>query len=256
MHTARNTDDQRKLRTWNLGAGTLHLASLILIVILANAYKLPVTTSYPTGAPGTTYTNAITLFSIPIAGVIIAFLGLSAFFHFFISSPPIYPRYLEGLAEKKNVYRWVEYSMSSTLMILVIAQLNSITNISALIAICGANVAMILFGWLQEEFTTPGDGTWLPFIFGCIVGAVPWIIFAIALIGPKAPPASSPPGFVYGIVVSLFLLFNCFAIVQFKQYRAKGKWANYLRGEKAYIVLSFVAKSLLAWQIFAGTLAK
>jgi hypothetical protein len=43
--------------------------------------------------------------------------------------------------------------------------------------------------------------------------------------------------------------------VQYKQYKAQGKWANYLRGERAYIVLSLVAKSLLAWQVFSGTLA-
>jgi hypothetical protein len=55
-------------------------------------------------------------------------------------------------------------------------------------------------------------------------------------------------------VISLFVLFNCFALVQYLQYRARGKWANYLRGEKAYIILSLVAKSLLAWQIFAATL--
>ncbi|MGZ0219440.1 MAG: heliorhodopsin HeR, partial [Acidimicrobiales bacterium] len=63
------------------------------------------------------------------------------------------------------------------------------------------------------------------------------------------------PGFVYGIVISLFLLFNCFAIVQWKQYKAKGKWADYLYGERRYIVLSLVAKSALAWQVFAATLA-
>jgi hypothetical protein len=50
-------------------------------------------------------------------------------------------------------------------------------------------------------------------------------------------------------------LFNCFAIVQWKQYKARGKWANYLHGERTYIILSFVAKSLLAWQVFAGALA-
>jgi hypothetical protein len=53
----------------------------------------------------------------------------------------------------------------------------------------------------------------------------------------------------------LFILFNCFAIVQWKQYKAKGKWANYLHGERIYIVLSLVAKSLLAWQVFSGALA-
>jgi hypothetical protein len=66
--------------------------------------------------------------------------------------------------------------------------------------------------------------------------------------------AQEAPGFVYGIVFSLFLLFNCFAIVQWLQYKEIGKWKDYLAGEKTYITLSFVAKSLLAWQIFAGTL--
>jgi len=43
--------------------------------------------------------------------------------------------------------------------------------------------------------------------------------------------------------------------VQYKQYKAKGKWANYVYGERRYIVLSLVAKSLLAWQVFSGSLA-
>jgi len=54
--------------------------------------------------------------------------------------------------------------------------------------------------------------------------------------------------------VTIFLLFNSFAWVQYKQYKAQGKWSNYLHGERIYIVLSLVAKSLLAWQIFANTL--
>ena len=77
----------------------------------------------------------------------------------------------------------------------------------------------------------------------------------VVLLQEKGPAESTTPGFVYGIVISLFLLFNCFAIVQYKQYKAQGKWANYLRGERTYIILSLVAKSLLAWQVFSGSLA-
>ena len=95
----------------------------------------------------------------------------------------------------------------------------------------------------------------LPFIFGCMAGIVPWIIVVFFLLAPGASSPAEPPAFVYGIVISLFIFFNSFAVVQLLQYRAKGKWANYLHGEKAYIVLSLVAKSLLAWQVFAGTLA-
>ena len=83
---------------------------------------------------------------------------------------------------------------------------------------------------------------------------MPWIVIAFYTIAPGSTSANEIPGFVIGIIISLFLLFNVFAIVQFLQYKPVGKWSNYLKGEKAYIVLSLVAKSALAWQIFAGTL--
>ena len=113
---------------------------------------------------------------------------------------------------------------------------------------------MILFGWLQERYVKPGSGDWMPFLFGCIVGIIPWLIVLISVISPSSPSDATPPAFVFGIIVSIFVLFNTFAYVQFKQYQAKGKWKDYLRGERAYIVLSFVAKATLAIQIFANTL--
>ena len=35
------------------------------------------------------------------------------------------------------------------------------------------------------------------------------------------------------------------------QYKKVGKWKDYLYGEKVYIILSLVAKTLLAWLVFA-----
>jgi hypothetical protein len=63
-----------------------------------------------------------------------------------------------------------------------------------------------------------------------------------------------PPGFVYGIYVSLFLAFDCFAVNQWLLYRARGRWADYLHGEHVHVWLSLTAKSLLAWQVFANVL--
>jgi hypothetical protein len=50
------------------------------------------------------------------------------------------------------------------------------------------------------------------------------------------------------------VFFNIFAVNQVLQYKKVGRWRDYLYGERAYVVLSLVAKSLLAWQVFAGTL--
>jgi Heliorhodopsin len=248
-------DEQiKKLKNWNISAGFLHLASLIAVLALSNDFSLPVTATYMTGPPGSTFADPILLFNLNVSLTIALFLGLSALFHFLVSSKKFFPRYENGLKNNRNIFRWVEYSLSSSIMIFLIAQLNGISDYAALLAIFGVNVSMILFGWLQEKYTKPGDGQWLPFIFGCIAGIIPWIIVCIQLLSPSGPSGSTAPGFVYGIVISLFVLFNCFALVQYKQYKAKGKWANYLRGEKTYIILSFVAKSLLSWQIFAATL--
>ena len=86
-----------------------------------------------------------------------------------------YPRYAAGLALKRNYFRWVEYSISSSVMIVLIAQVTGVADITAIISIFGVNASMILFGWLQEKYESPGNGGWLPFIFGCITGIIPWL---------------------------------------------------------------------------------
>lgn len=248
-------DQFKSLRKLNLIAGGLHLVSLIAILLLSTDVALPVVATYMSDAPGTgNFATPIELFSLNISYTVAAFMALSAFFHFFVSSGPIFPKYVDGLKRHINIYRWIEYSLSSSIMIVIILQLNGVTDYIALIAIFGVNVSMILFGWLQERYSQPGSGDMLPFWFGCIAGAVPWIAIFINMLSPSGPPETTVPGFVIGIVISLFIFFNCFALVQWKQYKAEGKWADYLYGERWYIILSLVAKSLLAWQVFVGAL--
>ena len=83
-------------------------------------------------------------------------------------------------------------------------------------------------------------------------GIIPWIAIVVYVVAPGID--ASPPGFVYGIIVSLFLFFNCFAVNMVLQYKRVGPWRDYLFGEKVYIILSLTAKALLAWQVFANVL--
>ena len=149
--------------------------------------------------------------------------------------------------------RWAVMLLSSSLMVVLIAMLTGISDVAALVAIFGVNASMILFGWIMERYESPGRPDWLSYWFGVITGAVPWVVIGLYLWSPTT--GASPPAFVYGIFISLFIFFNSFAINMVLQYRQTGKWADYLYGERAYIVLSLVAKSLLAWQVLGGTLA-
>ena len=241
-----------RLRSYNLIAAGAHLAQGILILVLANDFALPVTASYMTGPPGGTGTrDVVQLFDLRTAWVVAAFFFCSAIAHFAVAGPG-WTRYTTDLARSRNPYRWVEYSVSSSLMIVVIAQLVGIEDIAALVALVGVNASMIAFGWLQERYESPGGGWW-PFILGCGAGITPWVAIGIYLAGPGS--SAHAPGFVYAIFFSLFVFFNAFAVNQFLQYKRVGKWSDYLFGERTYITLSLVAKSLLAWQIFASTLA-
>lgn len=242
----------RRLRVLNLAAAALHLGQAVVVLALTTDFSLPVHAYYLAGPPGTPPGPATLQLDLPTGLAVAGFLVLSFLAHLVVATV-WFPNYLADLSRQINRARWVEYSLSSTLMIIVIAQLVGISDVAALIGIAGANVSMILFGWLQEKYEHAGGGGWLPFIFGCIAGAVPWLAILYYTLAPGS--SAEPPGFVYAIVVSLFMFFNIFALNQLLQYRARGRWADYLFGERVYIGLSLVAKSLLAWQVFAGTLA-
>ena len=242
----------RRLRGYNLVAAGAHLVQGILILVLANDFALPVTASYMTGPPGGTQPrDVVTLFDLRTAWVVAAFFFCSAVAHLAVAGPG-WGRYTSDLLRSRNPWRWVEYSVSSSLMIVVIAQLVGISDVAALVALIGVNASMIAFGWLQERYESPGGGWW-PFVLGCGAGITPWVAIGIYLVGPGS--SAHPPGFVYAIFFSLFVFFNTFAVNQYLQYGQVGRWRDYLVGERTYITLSLVAKSLLAWQIFASTLA-
>lgn len=237
---------------WNLGLTVLHLAQAVVIVALAGSFSVAVTSSLPTGPPGTPLGPPETLFRVQIGGAVGVFLLLAALDHLLTASV-FRATYERDLMRGINRFRWSEYTLSATVMVILISLYSGITSINALIPVVGANAAMILFGWVEELMNPPGrtTTTMLPFWFGAAVGVTPWISIVFNVVR-----AGSVPGFVYGIVAVQALLFFSFGFNQWLQYRRVGRWADYAYGEQAYLVLSLVAKSLLAWQIFAGSLTR
>ena len=241
-----------RLRVYNLVMGLIHAAQGVAILLLSNDFSLPVTATFMDGPPGTPL-KLTEWFAVPIGPAVAAFVFLSAAAHWLIASPGIFGWYRRNLERGRNYARWIEYSLSSSLMVVLIAMLTGIGDVAALVAIFGVNAAMILFGLLMEHYEEPGRPNWMSYWFGVFAGAIPWLVIGLYLWSPTT--AAEPPAFVYAIFVSLFIFFNSFAVNMVLQYRRIGPWRNYLFGESAYILLSLVAKSALAWQVFAGALA-
>ena len=241
----------RRLRVVNLVVGLLLGLEGALMLALSNTLALPITASYltndPVAAQGPTMPER--LFALPIGPTVAVFLLLAAADHLLVAAPGAQRWYTRSLERRSNYARWIEYSVSASIMIVLIGLFVGIRDLAAVTAIFAANTAMILFGLLMERQQQPGRADWSAFWFGSLVGVVPWVLVGIYVAG-----APQVPGFVYAITATQFVLFFSFALNMALQYRQVGRWRDYVVGEVSYITLSLLAKSLLAWLIFANVL--
>lgn len=243
------------LRKFNLIMAGLHAAQAVAIAVLSKTFSLPISGSYLqfNNATQSLQPATTTLFNLSLPTLLVIFFALSAVAHLIIAT--VYnKRYNAGLKVGINKARWIEYALSASTMMVAIALLVGIYDFVSLVMIFVLTAVMNLCGLIMEVHNqTTKKTNWLCYWIGCLAGIVPW--FAIAFyMWLGADKGSAAPTFVYWIFVSIFIFFNCFAINMVLQYKKIGPWKNYLYGERAYIILSLVAKSLLAWQVFAGTL--
>lgn len=251
-----------KLRRFNLIMGSLHFIQGLLMLILSLTWSnikdfTPRIMSYYLEFNTTTFqleSNPQVLFNLPFGILVSIFLLLSALAHFIISVPKkTNDKYNLDLGLGMNQFRWFEYALSSSIMIILIAVLFGVYDIGALIAIFAVNASMNLFGLLMEKMNQMREKPdWSPFVFGSIAGIAPWIIIVLYGFGNANP--AEVPWFVYAIVGTYFVFFNLFPVNMFLQYKKIGKWKNYLYGEKTYIVLSLLAKTMLAWLVLFGVM--
>jgi hypothetical protein len=244
------------LRKFNFLMGCLHLIQGAIMLKISSNFSLPVTTAFLQFNPTVGKLEPVLkqAFTLRIAPLVALFLFISAAAHFIISMPRVFDWYKNNLKKGINYARWIEYAVSSSVMMVIISMLVGVYDGMTLLLIFALNAMMILFGWMMELHNqTTSKTNWTSFIFGSIAGIVPWIVVAFYLFGSGSSTGHAP-SFVYWIFFSIFIFFDIFAVNQLLQYKKVGPWKNYLYGERAYIILSLVAKSLLAWQVFAGTL--
>ena len=249
--------DFTKIIRFNLIMGILHFiqASLMLIMgftienlknFQASIYILEV--DYPFFA----LSDDPFLILKSVGPIIASFLYFSAIAHFLLAGP-LKKFYKRNLEKKMNPLRWFEYAFSSSIMIFFIAVLFGVKEFWILLLIFISNALMNLFGHMMElhnQYTTKTN--WTSYIYGWIAGLAPWVVITSVFI--SAMQVEGVPWFVPYIYGFEIILFMSFAFNMLLQYLKVGPWKDYVFGEKMYIILSLVAKTLLAWFVFAGVL--
>ena len=198
-----------KLQKFNFVMGFVHLAQGVLILLISKSYSLPVTGSYLelNQVTGSLYPKYQDLFKINLPLLIAGFFFISALAHLIIATVKN-SEYNKNLKLGINKYRWFEYSVSASIMMLAIAMLVGIYDLLTLLAIFGFVAIMNLLGYLMEVHNqTTSSTNWLSYLLGCLAGIIPWmmVVFQFWL---GAINDSKPPVFVYWIFLSIFIFFN------------------------------------------------
>lgn len=254
-----------KLRRFNLIMGGLHLLQGIAMLFLATTviqkigeFSPQITQNYLAFNPATSSLEleSKVLFDLPFGILVASFLFISAAAHALISIPKkTNEKYNADLEKGINQFRWFEYAISSSIMIVLISTLFGIYDIASLVLIFIVNATMNLFGLVMEQMNSEkskDDIIWGPFIWGSIAGIAPWIAILLYMFGNGN--FDQVPWFVWAIVGTYFVAFNTFPVNMILQYKKVGKWENYIYGERIYIVLSLVTKSILAWLVLFGAM--
>lgn len=246
----------RRLQKLNKIMAAVHAVQGVLILVIATDFSLPLTTGYLFYDQTTKSLQpaVATITHIRLAPLIAAFFFVSALAHLIISTVG-FKAYTRGIAKGINKFRWYEYAVSASIMIVAISMLVGIYDVAILAGVFALTAVMNLMGLVMEVHNQTAKKTsWLSYWIGAFAGLVPWAIIAYYFYASAHYGGSHPPTFVYWIFVSIFLFFSCFALNMFLQYKKIGKWKDYRYGELVYIYLSLFAKTALAWQVFAGTL--
>jgi len=244
------------LRRFNLVMGFLHLVQGIFMIAISNATTFPIYTNFLRfdTTKLTLVPNPQLVYNLRFGPAVAVFLLLSAVAHLALATFG-YKWYVAKLKSGMNPARFYEYALSSSLMIVLIGMLVGVSDLGALILMFGINAMMNLFGIMMELHNQTTKKTdWTAYIYGCLAGIVPWIVIFMYFYGSLGSSSAKPPAFVYAIVPTIFVFFSIFAVNMVLQYKKVGPWKDYLFGERMYIILSLLAKTALAWQIWVGTL--
>lgn len=193
-----------------------------------------------------------------ILGLLIAFTAVTAFFHYAYSFD--WFGYESRIKNKNNSLRWIEYSITATIMIVVICFASGTVELNVQILVAVMIASSMLLGDIVEKTMGTQVAKIATFVGWLLVLGV-WAIiiknYEFAAKGftvPECDKKITPPSFVAYLVIILVVFYISFGFVQLYQIcRPK---TDYKHIEKAYSVLSTFSKTALVSIMLWGILSR
>jgi uncharacterized membrane protein YhdT len=244
------------LRILNLIAGIFHsvvLISLILIWLNTGEFGGVTTNTFTVQEENgeiitvENFKSSKTL----VLWLILVFVFITALFHFISFG---FKKYLENAVLKQNnTLRWVEYSVTSSLMLLALLYSTGEKQMDVLILSVIVNMITMLLGNVIEQSKQNCYKTSVQItIYAWVLYLAVWFILIRCAVNTLKNNDGVPKWIP--IIISLeALFFTSFGIVQ--AYFIANK-ISFEKAEVSYTILSFVSKTLLALIVFTGVIQR
>lgn len=251
------TNRQFKTLFWlNLSAFIFQAGSAAASFVLIDSdpdKASPFYTNYPVDGNPIKGPDSKVAFSLNVGWLTGVFLGLSALDHLLVCTIFKGP-YEKGLSNHYNIFRWIEYALSASLMRIIVGLLSGVTDLHTMVLQFGLTATTMIFGLVFElenrERRNSQHVKWYLYWIGFIPHIFSWSVILGYFFYSLSK--GSPPAFVYSIIFIIFILDLMFPVILGLQWNAKRCFRSYVNGEIAFIILSFTSKNLLAWINFFG----
>ena len=178
-----------RLKRFNLFMGSLHAIQSLVVAIISNDSARSITAPYLQfdQATESLVPASRVLFDVGIGPLVALFFALSALAHLYVGTIGN-KRYNANLKKGINKARWIEYALSASLMIVLIAMLAGIFDVVSLLGLFTLTAVMNLMGLVMEIHNqTTKKTNWLSFNIGCLAGIIPWLAIAIVCLLYTSP---------------------------------------------------------------------
>lgn len=199
----------------------------------------------------TTSSNTVMLIIL-----VILFVFITAIFHYTVYGLRNIT-YKDMINSSNNWLRWVEYCITSTIMIVLISLSIGLKDFGLFIMMIVSNMVIMMMGHIVERLLVDDKQRSL----SILATVAAWLLFA-AIWGiltktfVSLASRGNMPKFVWAVYILMFIFFSSFGVVQLVQVAGGYNSKNYAVVEISYVSLSFISKVLLALLLFVGIISR
>ncbi|MHC5795810.1 heliorhodopsin HeR [Lacisediminihabitans sp. FW035] len=235
------------LRRLSAVAGALLVAQAIILAVILSLAPTRMLLPITLGLPGTL--SPVVLTTLDVGTGVIALCLLVALSRLVVLLPALSSRYSAEVQDNRHTARWIEFAFSSSITVFLVAGLNGIRDVGALVLCYAITSGATLFFVVQER--SPSSGRMLPLWFAAATGIVPWGVVAFHQVAGLV--VGAPPSTLARVITLTMLTFAfAFFLSQWREQRRRDSVQSAVAGERTHVLISLASTSVFAWLVVLG----